>query len=532
MIANTEKHRPKPVVLVILDGFGVAPPSKGNAITLAKMPTWNSIITRYPTMTLHASGEEVGLAWGEMGGSEVGHLNIGSGRVFYQDMMRITHEIRTGAFFKNQVLKDVCMYVKRKKSKLHIIGLLSNAGVHSFDEHLYALVEFAKIEKVKDVYLHLILDGRDTPYNSAKLLIKELQEKLEKYRTGKIASLSGRFYAMDRDNNWERTQKAYEAMIGNVGEKSFENSKDALEYYYNRGIYDEEFPPTVIVDKKGEPVGPVQDNDGVVFFNFRADRARQLTKAFVLPGFVKFDRQYMRHLFFVTMTEYDPDLPVKVAFRKNKIKNSLAEVISNNGLKQLHIAETEKYAHVTYFFNGGVEEPFKGQKNILIPSLGVKNYAKKPEMSAFEITRVVINSIRKDLYDFIVVNYANSDMVAHTGDLNATIRALEYIDDCLKQLIDVILEMDGVCIITADHGNAESLIKIQTESIDKEHSTSPVPFVLVSNEWEGKTAGFPEVPGGDLSLIRPQGMLSDIAPTVLKIMGLKQPKEMSGQSLI
>ncbi|OGY43196.1 MAG: phosphoglycerate mutase (2,3-diphosphoglycerate-independent) [Candidatus Buchananbacteria bacterium RIFCSPHIGHO2_02_FULL_40_13] len=530
-MAVTNTIRPKPIVLVILDGWGVAPASASNAITLAKMPTYNALVKNYPAMTLQASGESVGLSWGEIGNSEVGHLNIGSGKLIYQNLPKIDKDITTGSFFSNEKLLTAINTAKRKKKSLHLMGLLTTGGVHASLNHLYALLELCHKEKFKNVFIHAFLDGRDMPYNSGLDLIAKVQEKIKEVKIGQIASINGRFYAMDRDNHWERIALAYQAIANGQSADRFNDPLKAVSVSYDKKIYDEELAPVVIINKDG-PLATVSEGDSLIFFNFRSDRARQLTKAFVLPGFEKFERKYLPDLYFVTMTEYEKDLPVEIAFPLDVINQPLAKVISEAGLKQLHIAETEKYAHVTFFLNGGQEETFAGEDRLLIPSPRVATYDKKPEMSAKEITKKLMEVIIKNEYDFIVVNYANSDMVAHTGNLKASIRACEAIDSSLKQLIEIILAKNGLAFITSDHGNAEELLNLQSGKIDKEHSTYPVPFIIVGRDWAGKTAGLPEGPNSDLSLVQPSGLLSDIAPTILKIMSIEKPQEMTGQSLI
>jgi len=521
---------PKPVILVVLDGWGIAPPYSGNAITQAKTPNFDKLVSLYPSMTLRASGEAVGLPWGESGNSEVGHMNLGLGRIIYQDLPRINRAISDNSFYKNKVLLEATDYVKKNNSALHFIGLISNGGVHASIEHLLALLALAKEKNIKNVYIHAILDGRDTPYNSGINFIKEIERHIQEYKIGKIATISGRFYAMDRNNHWDRTGKAYFAMVKGEGNEG-ENPTKVIKESYDKKIYDEEFVPTVIKEK-GEPVGLIKEKDAVIFFNYRSDRARQLTKAFVLPGFEKIkNREYLKNLFFVCFTEYEEDLPVKIAFLPEKIKNTLGETISKAGYKQLRIAETEKYAHVTYFFNGGLEEKSTGEDHVLIPSLQVESYDIKPEMSAMEITKKIIELIEKDKYNFILVNYANVDMVGHTANIKAASKAVEVVDKCLGDLVKITLEKNGILLVTADHGNAENMFNMQTGLKDKEHTANPVPFIIIGKEFEGKTIGFQEAPGNDLSLIQPQGILSDVAPTILKIMKIKIPPEMTGRSL-
>jgi 2,3-bisphosphoglycerate-independent phosphoglycerate mutase len=522
---------PKPVVLIILDGWGVAPSGKSNAISQAKTPTMEKLIKTYPAMVLQSSGEAVGLSWGEIGNSEVGHLALGSGKLVYQSLPRIAREIGDGTFAQNEKFKAAAEHVRKNKSALHLMGIVSIGNVHGSVDHLYALMEFAVQEKISEVYIHCFLDGRDMPFNSGVDFIKKIQQKSQELGVGKIATMSGRFYAMDRDNHWERIVLAYNAMVKGEAESTAEDPVAAIEASYAKKVYDEEFVPTVITTG-GKPTGVVKDGDAVIFFNFRADRARQIAKAFVLPGFEKFPREYLKDLYFVTMTEYEKDLPLEVAFPPETVEEPLAKVIADAGLKQLHVAETEKYAHVTFFFNGGREEVFDKEDRALVPSARVASYAEKPAMSAKEITKKVIEAVMADTYDFIVLNIANPDMVAHTGDLPASIKACEITDDCVKQITEVILAKDGVALITADHGNAEELLNMQSGKMDKEHSTYPVPLIIVGKEWEGKSGGILDVPNSDLSLVQPSGILSDVAPTIIKLMGLKQPKSMTGRSLI
>ncbi|MFC1787648.1 2,3-bisphosphoglycerate-independent phosphoglycerate mutase [Patescibacteria group bacterium] len=520
----------KPTVLMILDGFGVAPKSKGNAITEASTPVLDQLIQKYPTMTIRASGEEVGLSWGEMGNSEVGHLNIGAGRVYYQTLPRIDRDIAQGSFFKNESFLKAMQYTKQEGSALHLIGLVSEGRIHSTDSHAHALLELAKQKGVKKVYVHAILDGRDTLYNAGIDFIKTLETKMKEIGIGKIASLSGRYYAMDRDNRWDRTKKAYQAMVLGQGEQA-EDPIEAIKSSYEKEVYDEEFIPTVITDK-GQPVVTIKDKDAIIFFNYRPDRMRQITKAFVLPEFAKFERQKLEAIYPVTMTKYEAQLPVDVAFPPDVIEKPLAEVISDSGLTQLHIAETEKYAHVTFFINGTKEEPFAKEKRIIIPSPRVASYDQVPEMSARELTNRLIKELKTDQYDFVVINFANPDMVAHTGNLPASIKAVEVVDECLGKITSEVLKRDGVLIITADHGNAEELLNLRTQDMDKEHATNPVPFIVIGNQYEGQPSPSGEVPDGDLSLVPPIGMLADVAPTVISIMGLEQPPQMTGQPLL
>ncbi len=520
----------KPIVLIILDGWGAAPASKSNAISLAKTPCFNNLVKSYPATTLQASGEAVGLSWGEFGNSEVGHLNLGSGRLLYQNLPRIKKSISDGSFFENEKFLSAIEHCKKNKSQLHLLGLLSSGGVHSHIDHLFALLELCEREKFKNVVIHGFLDGRDMPYNSGIDFVKKTKEKCESLGVGRIATLSGRFYAMDRDNHWERIEATYRAMVDGQAPTDFDDPEDAVSASYEQKVYDEEFVPTTISENGKKST--IKDRDAVIFFNFRADRAREITKTLILPGFEKFKRNYFKNLFFVSMTEYEKDLPVEVAFPPETIEEPLAKIISEAGLKQLHIAETEKYAHVTFFFNGGKEQEYPGEDRILVPSPRVASYAEKPEMSAKEVTKKIIEALMSDKYHFVVVNFANGDMVAHTGDLKATIKAIEVLDGCLKKIIEVILAKEGLALITADHGNAEELVNLQSSDIDKEHSTYPVPLLFVNKKLEGKNGGLPEVVGGDLSLTQPAGVLSDVAPTILRAMNLSQPSAMTGKPLI
>ncbi|MFA4819069.1 MAG: 2,3-bisphosphoglycerate-independent phosphoglycerate mutase [Patescibacteria group bacterium] len=522
--------RPKPVVLIVLDGWGVAPPSPGNAIMLARKPVWDSLVANYPNCTLQSAGEAVGLPWGEMGNSEVGHLNLGAGKIVYQDLPRLNKAIGDGSFFSNPSLAAAMAAAINRHRPLHLIGLVSSGGVHSSIDHLYALLDLAKQAGVSEVYLHVILDGRDTPLNSGQGFIKDLESKLKKIKLGRIASIMGRFYAMDRDNHWERIKAAYDAMVNGIG-KPADSASAAVAASYAARVYDEEMVPTVVNQALGKPVATIEADDVVIFFNIRSDRARQLTRALTVPDFAKFTVKPLTNLHFVTMTEYDKNLPVEVAFPPVAVDYPLARLIAEAGLKQLHLAETEKYAHVTYFFNGGRELPFAGEDHVLIPSAVVSSYDQKPEMSARGITDRFLAEVRTGKYDFILINFANADMVAHTGNLPATVRAVEFLDQCLGEIIASTLEFGGTIFITADHGNAEGLVNPETGEIDKEHSARPVPFIMVSRDLEHKALRGTTA-AADLSQSAPLGVLADVAPTVIKIMALPKPDEMTGQSLL
>ncbi len=526
---DEKKLKARPVVLVVLDGWGVAVQSLANAITQSRIPNFLSYISRYPTFTLQASGEATGLPWNEVGNSEVGHMSIGAGRIVYQDLSRITAAISNKTFFNNEILSECIAHVKKNKSTLHLVGMVSPGGVHSHSDHLYALLELAEKEKVGSVAIHVITDGRDTPYMSAKGYVQQLQDRCAQIPGCRIATLSGRFYAMDRDNHWDRIEKAYRAMCDGVSEQSFQNPLAALEASYAAQVYDEQLLPTVISEKK-KKAATISDRDGVVFFNIRADRARQLTRALTVADFDKFPTTRKEDLVVATLTEYEAGLPVRVAFPAQKVVNCLAEVVSAAGLKQLHLAETEKYAHVTYFLNDGREDPFPGEDRIMIPSPSVESYDQKPEMSAREIANAAVKALEQDAYDFIAMNFANADMVAHTGNLKATIKAIEVLDQCFPLIVKLVLARGGAVLITADHGNAEKLLDLSTGEIDKEHSTTPVPCIIIANDLEGKSFGH-EI-SEDLSALEPSGLLSDVAPTLLDLMGLERPAEMTGQSLL
>lgn len=523
--------RPRPAVLVILDGYGIAPHGDGNALTRARLPHITKWTQRYPVVTLKASGEEVGLSWGEMGNSEVGHLAIGAGRVYSQTLPRINRAVVDGSFANNQAFAQAFAQVKKNGSTLHILGIISSGKVHGFDEHGIALLKAAKAAGVKRVAVHGILDGRDTLYNAGREFVASFEAKMKEIGLGFFASLSGRYYAMDRDNRWDRVEKAYKAIALGESPLVADSADEAIVQSYAKETYDEEFVPTVLV-KKGKPLAPVVSGDAIIFFNFRSDRARELTRAFVLPAFDAFAREYISHVPFVTMTEYEKGLPVFVAFPPVVITNTLAEVISHAGLVQLHVAETEKYAHVTFFLNGTREEPFPHEDRVLIPSPHVTSYDQKPEMGAYAITDRIVQEVERKNYDVIIANFANADMVGHTGNLDATIRAAEVIDECLGNIVDAVLAEDGVVCITADHGNAEEVLNLQTHSMDKEHSTNPVPFWIIGNVYEGKSGISGDVPEGDLSLLPPVGMLADIAPTFLALLGVTPPEDMTGVSLL
>jgi 2,3-bisphosphoglycerate-independent phosphoglycerate mutase len=514
-----------PVVLIIMDGWGVAEPSKGNAILLAQTPYLDRLKNNYPYMSLGASGEVVGLPWGEAGNSEVGHLNLGAGKIVYQDLLRISVAISDGSFFENEVFLKSFEHVKKNKSTLHLMGLLGPGGVHADDEQLYALLKLAKSNGVEKVYIHLFLDGRDSPQTSAPAYLERLDNIIEEYGIGKVATLTGRFYAMDRDQIWERTEEAYRALVYSEGEKTNLSPEEAVKEAYKHGQTDEFIKP-IIFAKDKKPIAAISDNDSVIFYNFRPDRTRQLSAAFVKESFNFFERKKFKNLFFVTMTEYDREFPSEVAFPPiaDLVKDPLGLVLSDNRLSQFHLAETQKWAHVTLFFNGMRDQPFKNEDRKLIPSLKIVNFAEKPAMSAYEINKCLKEKIESDLYEFIVVNFANPDMVGHTGNLEAAIKACEVVDECVGKTVELILQKNGIALVTADHGNAEQMINPQTGRPDTEHTTNPVPLILVSPEARYKLRS----KNSDV----PAGILGDVGTTALDLLDIMPAEEMTGLSLL
>jgi 2,3-bisphosphoglycerate-independent phosphoglycerate mutase len=510
-----EEKMKKPVMLMILDGYGLSEHVEGNAVKAALKPNLDKLVREYPSSVIEASGMSVGLPEGQMGNSEVGHLNIGAGRIVYQSLTRITKSIQYGDFFENKALNEAVDNALKSNSSLHLMGLLSPGGVHSHTEHVKGLLKLCKLKGLERVYLHAFLDGRDVPPASAKEYIEEMEAYMKEIGVGRIATISGRYYAMDRDNRWERVKLAYEALVNGKGERAG-SAVEALENSYANEVTDEFVLPTVIAEE-GMPAATIKSGDSVIFFNFRPDRARELTRAINDKVFSGFDRESL-DLVFVTMTEYDSTLEnVEIAFEAENLSNTLGEYLSSLGKTQLRIAETEKYAHVTFFFNGGVEAPNKGEDRVLIPSPKVATYDMKPEMSAYEVCEELIRRIDSDMYDFIVVNFANPDMVGHTGVFEAAKKAVEAVDECVGKVVDKMLEKDGIVCVTADHGNAEMMVDIETGATMTAHTTDPVPFIYVS---------------GDPKPIRDKGILADIAPTLLQAMGLAVPKEMTGKSLI
>ncbi len=507
----------KPTVLMILDGYGLNDKVEGNAVKQANTPVMDKLMAEYPYVKGLASGMAVGLPEGQMGNSEVGHLNMGAGRIVYQELTRITKEIQDGDFFKNEALLHAVKNAKENGTALHLFGLLSDGGVHSHITHLFGLLELAKKEGLEKVYVHCFLDGRDTPPQSGKGYVQELTDKLAELGVGKIATVMGRYYAMDRDNRWDRVERAYNAITKGLG-VSAESGVAAVQNSYNNGKNDEFVEPAVVMEN-GKPVATIQDGDSVIFFNFRPDRAREITRAFCCDDFDGFAREKRLQTTYVCFTDYDETIPNKeVAFHKVAITNTFGEFLAAHGLKQARIAETEKYAHVTFFFNGGVEEPNEGEDRILVKSPKVATYDLKPEMSAPEVCEKLVDAIKSQKYDVIIINFANPDMVGHTGVQKAAIQAIEVVDGCVGKAVDAIKEVNGQLFICADHGNAEQLIDYETGAPFTAHTTNPVPFILVNADPS--------------YTLREGGCLADIAPTLIELMGMEQPKEMTGKSLL
>ena len=524
----------RPVVLMILDGYGLSDHHEANAVYMAKTPVMDKLMAECPFQKGYASGLAVGLPDGQMGNSEVGHMNMGSGRVIYQDLTLITKYIQDGVFFKNEELLRAINNCKEKNSDLHIWGLLSDGGVHSHNTHLYALLEMCKREGLENVYLHPFFDGRDTPPASGKGYLQALVDKAKEIGVGRVASLSGRYYAMDRDNNWDRIQKAYDSLVLGEGVKAVDPVQ-AMQDSYDNGVTDEFVLPTVITDEDGKPLSVVKPDDSVIFFNFRPDRAREITKAFCFKdedikalggdpsdtksiAYLKRANGYMP-LVYVCFKDYDETIPNKfVAFKKEEITNTFGEYLAAHGLRQLRLAETEKYAHVTFFFNGGLEEPNEGEDRILVNSPAVATYDLQPEMSAPEVSRNLNEAIASGKYDVIIINFANPDMVGHTGVLDAAISAIETVDACVGAAVEEVKKADGVLFICADHGNAEQMIDYETGEPHTAHTTNPVPFILYNYD--------------PAYTLREGGRLCDIVPTLLEIMGMEQPADMTGKSLL
>ncbi len=500
----------KPLAIIIMDGFGISPEKKGNAIAGARKPNLERFWKNYATTTLDSSGLAVGLPRGQMGNSEVGHLNLGGGRIVYQDYTRISLAVENGTLYQNPVLLEAME--KARSGKLHLMGLLSDGGVHSHNTHLYALLEMAKKKGLQRVYVHAILDGRDVPPRSALTYLRELEEKFRQIGTGRVATVSGRYYTMDRDKRWERIELAFRCLVDGKGFKA-ETAEKAVQNGYGRGENDEFLKPTVV-----DAAGLVKDGDCIVFFNFRPDRAREITRTFADSDFKEFPRKPIR-VYYTCMTQYDATLAVPVAFPAQNLNDTLGQVISRAGLRQLRIAETEKYAHVTYFFNGGKEKPNSGEDRVLIPSPKVATYDLKPEMSAYEVRDEVLRRIDSGSYDLIVLNFANPDMVGHTGIFEAAVEAVEAVDTCVGSVVDEILKMGGAALLTADHGNAEKMVDEAAGQPHTAHTTNPVPFTLIIDD-------------GVKHNLREDGILADVAPTALQLLKIPQPEAMTGRTLI
>jgi 2,3-bisphosphoglycerate-independent phosphoglycerate mutase len=512
--------RPKPIVLTVLDGWGYRAETKGNAIALARKPNYDRLLAEYPNTLIQTSGPAVGLPEGQMGNSEVGHLNIGAGRIVHMDITRIDQAIADGSFFRNELLLQGMQ--RGQKHQLHLLGLLSDGGVHSHIQHLFALLRMAKQNKVERVFVHCFTDGRDTPPHSGMDYLRQLQQQMREIGAGRVASLSGRYYAMDRDNRWERAERAYRAVVHGQSEVRTHDPVEAMRKSYETGVTDEFALPVVITDGPGPaaaPVARIHDDDAVIFFNFRADRARQMTKAIAEPNFDKFvDPVRPKNLFFVAMTQYDKSYTwLKYVLSPEKLEHILAQVFASLSLRNLRVAETEKYAHVTYFFNGGVEKPFPGEERVLVPSPKVPTYDLMPEMSAAGITDTVIHAIEKGDFDAIIMNFANADMVGHSGKLEAAIRAVETVDTCLGRILQSLKPRGGAWIITADHGNAETMIDPVTGGPHTYHTTNPVPLILLHEDGRVR--------------LRSGGALRDIAPTLLGMLGVPAPPDMTGRDL-
>jgi 2,3-bisphosphoglycerate-independent phosphoglycerate mutase len=512
--------RPKPVILTVLDGWGYRAESKGNAIALARKPNYDKLLAQFPNTLIHTSGPSVGLPEGQMGNSEVGHLNIGAGRIVLMDITRIDQAFRSGALFHNELLLGA---MKRgRERQLHLLGLVSDGGVHSHIEHLFGLLRMAQQNKVERVFVHCFLDGRDTPPHSGIDYLRQLHQKMRELGAGRIASLAGRYYAMDRDNRWERIERAYRAVVNGEAERRSADPIEAVRQSYEQGTTDEFVEPVAITTGSSAgapPVAPIRDGDAVIFFNFRADRARQMTRAIAEPGFDKFaDAARPTNLFFVAMTQYDKSFSwLQYLFGPEKLEHILAQVFADLNFRNLRVAETEKYAHVTYFFNGGVEKPFGGEERVLVASPKVATYDLKPEMSAEGITDNVVQAVEKGAFDAVIMNFANADMVGHSGKLEAAIRAVEAVDACLGRIYQALRPRGGAWIITADHGNAETMIDPVTGGPHTYHTTNPVPFILIDQDGPAR--------------LKPGGALRDIAPTMLGVLGIPKPKEMTGNDL-
>jgi len=522
--------RPSPLLVVILDGWGISLESGGNAIAMAKTPTMDGLARHFPTTAIAAAGLEVGLPLGQEGNSETGHRNIGAGRVEYQILASIDKAVADGSFFSNPALVGAVEHARQYKSSLHLMGLISRGGVHSHFNHLLSLLQLAaQRDRREHVYIHIFTDGRDAPQQSALGYVQSLEEAMGKYGVGALASVTGRLYAMDRNQNWGRTQAVYDMLTGGKRPAGASSAQQAINRAYNGKTYDEMIPPTVIT-RGGAPLATVANNDAVIFFNFRPDRARQLTQAFVAPNKVPFPTIPLRNLYFATLTKYDPDLEVQAAFVEEAAEYPMARVIADKELKQLHIAETEKYAHITYYLNVGHEKPWPGEERVLVRSAGVRSFAQNPHMEAQKITERVVAEIKRGYFDVYFINYANADMVGHTGDFAATVEACQFVDQKVGQLQEAALSAGGAMVVTSDHGNAEKALVPATGEASPEHTGSPVPFHYVRRELKRTTARSEREVVAILS--QPVGVLADVAPTILDILRLEKPTSMTGVSLL
>ncbi len=520
------------VALVVLDGFGVASPSRGNAISLAGTPHIDNLVGQFPSTTLQASGPLVGLPWGEMGNSEVGHLNMGAGRIVAQDLPRINAAIQDDSFYSNPALVGACEHARANNSALHLMGITSSGGVHGSIDHLFALLALAEMRGISRVFVHIFLDGRDTPERVALQDIARLEQKIAEIGVGKIATITGRFYAMDRGGHWNQIEQTYRALVEGVGVEAA-GAESCVQGQYASGVYDEMIPPSVLVDEQGHAVGKIADGDAIIFFNFRQDRALQLTQAFVETVRTPLASQIrvLQNIYFATMTEYRQGLPVHVAYSAPILDGNLAEYLSAKGLKQFHAAESEKYAHVTAFFNCGVTDPLPGEDRQIVRSpSNSNNYSDQPQMAAPALTEVLLEKFADPQLNFILANYANADMVGHTGNLEAGIQAVAAIDDAMGKLAEAALANDWALIITADHGNIEQMVNVKTGQIDKDHTTNPIPFILVAEDLRRIREERPDY--ASLATVVPDGVVSDVAPTVLALMGLEKPPEMTAVSLL
>ncbi|TLS35326.1 2,3-bisphosphoglycerate-independent phosphoglycerate mutase [Pseudalkalibacillus caeni] len=506
----------KPVALIILDGFACREETKGNAVAQAKKPNFDRYWKSYPHAQLQASGEAVGLPEGQMGNSEVGHLNIGAGRVVYQSLTRVNQSITTGDFYENETFIEAMDHVKQNGTNLHVFGLLSDGGIHSHIDHLYALLKLAEKKGVDNLYIHGFLDGRDVGPKTAKKYIRALQKEMDEHGVGQLATISGRYYSMDRDKRWDRIEKSYRAMVYGDGPK-YTDPIELVEDNYKNEIYDEFVIPSVLTKEDGSPVATIEDNDAIIFLNFRPDRAIQISQVFTNEDFRGFDRgdEWPKDIFFVMLTQFSETVGGEVAFKPTNLDNTFGEVVSQQGYKQLRIAETEKYPHVTFFFSGGRENEFPGEKRILIDSPKVATYDLKPEMSVYEVTDALLEELDRDEQDVIILNFANPDMVGHSGKLEPTIKAVEAVDECLGKVVDKITEKGGHTIITADHGNSDEVVTPEGKPMTA-HTTNPVPVIVTKEGIE----------------LREDGVLADLSPTLLELLNAEQPKEMTGKSLI